>query len=109
MFDSRYYRDRFVYELEEVNYKAMVEMNIRRGECYIYVPDLQNPGDYAIYRRKFKNSPIKRERIVTLKSFLEERGYTDNDFKNPIGRTKKIVNELDKINIVEKEKTYIKK
>ena len=36
MFDSHYYRDRRVYTLEGSEYKAMIELNLRRNECYVF-------------------------------------------------------------------------
>lgn len=109
MFDSHYYRNRRVYTLEGSEYKAMVELNFRRKEYYVFLPSEEKPGDYDIYLRKFDRKPLDPNRVEYLGNFLIGYGYTDMDFINPIGRTKKIVNELDKINKLEKEKTKVKK
>ena len=77
---------------------------MRRRECYIFVPDPQIPGDYAGFLREFDKDPLDIEKLIPLKEFLSDTGYTDTDFKNPIGRTKKIVNAIDKINSIEKVK-----
>lgn len=109
MFDSHYYRDRRVYTLEGSEYKAMIELNLRRNECYVFLPSEEKTGDYDIVLRKLDRKPLDPNRVEYLSNFLIDNGYTDMDFINPIGRTKKIVNELDKINKLEKEKTKVKK
>lgn len=106
MFDSNYYKNRIVYTLEDSDYKAMVELNLRRRECYVFLPSEEKPGDYDIYLRKFDRKPLDPNRVEYLSNFLIDNGYTDMDFINPIGRTKKIVNALDKINMSKKEKTW---
>lgn len=109
MFDSHYYKNRRVYTLEGSEYKAMIELNLRRNECYVFLPSEEKPGDYDIYLRKLDRKPLDPNRVEYLSNFLIDNGYTDMDFINPIGRTKKMVNELDKINKLEKEKTKVKK
>lgn len=108
MFDSKYYKGRYAYRLEGSDYKAMIEMNTRRNECYVYVPDAEKPGDYAIYLRKLNKNPLDSERIESLGELLESHGFTDLDFANPFGRTKKIVNTLDVINQLKQDKTKAK-
>ena len=109
MFDTHYYKNRRVYTLEGSEYKAMVELNLGRNECYVFLPKEKNPSDYVIVLRKLDRKPLDPNRVENLGNFLIDYGYTDIDFINPIGRTKKIVNELDKINKLEKEKTKVKK
>lgn len=109
MFDSHYYKNRIVYTLEDSDYKAMVELNLGRRECFVFLPSEEKPGDYDIYLRKFNRKPLDPNRVENLGDFLIGYGYTDMDFINPFGRTKKIVNELDKINKLEIEKTKVKK
>lgn len=109
MFDSHYYKNRRVYTLEGSEYKAMIELNLGRKECYVFLPNEKKTGDYDIYLRKFDRKPLDPNRVEYLSNFLIDNGYADMDFINPIGRTKKIVNELDKINKLEKEKTKVKK
>ena len=108
MFDSSYYKNRFVYRFENDEYKAMIELNKSRGEYYIYLPDIEKPGDYAIYLRKLKTRPLNPERIESLEDVLSSHGFTDRDFINPFGRTRKIVNVLDVINKLQKENSKIK-
>ena len=105
MFNSKYYKNRFVYRLENNNYKAMIEVNKGRGEYYIFLPTDEITDDYAIYLRKFKTKPLDPERIESLKDVLSSHGFTDRDFLNPFGRTKKIVNVLDAINKLQHNKT----
>lgn len=109
MFDSKYYKKRYIYPLEDNGYRAMIEIVPRIHEYFIYLPDNEKEGEYAIYSRDLDKRHLEFEKLIPLKAFLIENGYTDTDFANPFRRTKKIVNELDKINIAEKEKTYIKK
>ena len=105
----KYYKRRFIYPLENSGYRAMIEMNPIRCECYIYLPDEEKEGDYAIYRRKLYNRGIEFEKAIPLKVFLIENGYTDSEFANPFGRTRKLVNEIDKVNTLERGKSYVKK
>ena len=37
----------------------------------------------------------KKYNVVTLKTYLEQHGYSDEEFKNPFNRTKKIVKTID--------------
>lgn len=109
MFDSHYYKNRRVYRLEGSECKAMIELNLGRNECYVFLPSEEKLGDYDIYLRKLDKKPLDPNRVEYLSNFLIGYGYTDSEFINPFGRTKKIVNELDKINKLEKEKTKVKK
>ena len=106
MFDSHYYKNRRVYTLEGSEYKAMIELNLGRKEYYVFLPSEEKPGDYDIYLREFDRKPLDPNRVEYLSNFLIGYGYTDMDFINPFGRTKKIVNALDKINKSKKEKTW---
>lgn len=104
MFDSSYYKKRIVYKLEADDYKAMIELNYSRKECYVFLPDEEKPGDYAIYLRSLENKPLDHNRVVgSLGSYLASCGYNDFDFANPFGRTKKVVNTLEYINQIEKD------
>lgn len=106
MFSTHYYNDRILYRLEGSEYKAMMELNLRRCECFVYLPSEEKPGNYDIVLRKLVTKPLDPNRVENLGNFLIDYGYTDMDFINPIGRTKKIVNALDKINKSKKEKTW---
>lgn len=106
MFDSQYYKNRRIYRLEGSEYKAMIELNLRRNECYVFLPSEEKPGDYDIYLRKLDRKPLDPNRVEYLSNFLIGYGYSDSEFINPFGRTKKIVNELDKINKSKKERTW---
>ena len=110
MFNSRYYKNRFVYELEN-GYKAMIELNGARREYYYFLPNDDEKIGYDILIRKFDKKPINYEKIQPLGVRLEEYGFTDKDFSNPFGRTRKIVQVLDAINELEMkiQKTKIKK
>lgn len=109
MFKSNYYKRRYVYELEN-GYKAMIELNNARREYYVFLPEPEITDDYAIYLRKYETKPINPEKLESLGGLLEKHGFSDIDFINPFGRTKKIVKVLDIINKLEKEevKTKIK-
>jgi len=111
MFDSKYYKTRFIYQLEGSEYKALVEPNYHRNEVFVFLPDEQKQGEYLICLRKLHKKPLDSDRMIALDSFLLENGYTDLDFVNPFNRTKKIVQVLDVINNLEKttEKIKIKK
>lgn len=109
MFDSKYYKNRYIYPLEGTGYRAMIEIVPRIRECFIFVPDLEKEGEYAIYSRKLENNGVDFEKLIPLKSFLIENGYTDEDFTNPFRRTKRLVNEIHKINTLERGKSYVKK
>lgn len=109
MFKSNYYKNRFVYQLEK-DYKAMIELNNSRREYYVFLPMNEEVSDYAICLRKYDTKPIDPEKLESLGTLLQKHGFTDFDFVNPFGRTKKIVQVLDIINTLEKnnEKTKIK-
>lgn len=110
MFDSRYYRNRYIYELE-TGYKAMIELNRSRGEYYCYLPNENDKYGYDIILRKFRKKQLDVEKIESLSSLLSKHGFTDRDFINPIGRTRKLVSTIDVINTIEmkEKKTMIKK
>ena len=103
MFDSSYYKKRIIYRLEKSDYKAMIELNPGRRECYVFLPNDQKKGDYIIGLRDLDEKPLDPSRVEYLGAFLTSYGYTDYNFTNPFNRTKKIVNLLDQINSVEKE------
>lgn len=108
MFNSKYYKKRYAYELEN-GYKAMIELNNSRKEYYIFLPEHEITDDYGIYLRKFETKPINPEKLESLGGLLQKHGFTDMDFINPFGRTRKIVQVLDIINNLEKDKTIVKK
>ena len=109
MFNSKYFKTRFIYELEETGYKVLMEPNYKRRECFVFIPDAEKEGNYLIYLRKLDKKPLDSKRIYALDEFLLSYGYSDYDFINPFNRTKKLVQELDKINNLEKDKAKIKK
>lgn len=105
----KYFENRFIYKLESSNYLAMCEPNYRRNECYIYVPNEDKNNYYIILRDLYKH-PLDEKRIMSLTEVLNEYSFYENDFLNPITRTKKVVQTLDVINEFEKKKkVYTKK
>lgn len=110
MFDAKYYRNRYIYELEN-GYKAMVELNRSRGEYYCFLPNEDDKYGYDIVLRKFAKRPLDVEKIESLSGLLLKHGFTDRDFANPFGRTRKLVTTIDVINEIEMRanKTKIKK
>ena len=66
---------------------------------------------YDIILRKFAKKPLDVEKIESLSGLLLDYGFTDKDFINPIGRTRKLVITIDVINEIEMKtnKTMIKK
>ena len=108
MFNSNYYNTRFIYTLEGSEYKALVEPNYKRREVFVFLPSEEKEGDYDIYLRKLDKKPLDNMRISSLSETLLSHGFTDKDFINPFNRTKKIVNTLDVINTLEKNKSKTK-
>ena len=55
--------------------------------------------------------PINKEKLESLGTFLESHGFSDKDFINPFGRTRKLVTVIDVINEIEMKtcKTKVKK
>lgn len=111
MFNSKFFRKKFVYTLEGSEYKALAETDLRRGDCYIFLPEKEITDGYGIYLRKLNRKPLDIDRIESLGDILEKHGFTDRDFINPFGRIEKIVNALHQINEMEKtnDKVKIKK
>ena len=111
MLNSNYFNKRFIYTLEGTEYKALVEPNYGRREVFVFLPDEEKEGDYAIYLRKLDKKPLDKTRITSLSETLISHGFKDSDFINPFNRTKKIVQVLDVINELEKraQKTKTKK
>lgn len=99
----KYFENRFIYKLEGSNYLAMCEPNYRRNECYVYVPN-EDKSDYYIILRNLYKQPLDNERIISLTSVLNEYGFNEKDFINPLSRTKNVVKTLDVINELEKKK-----
>jgi len=109
MLNSNYFNKRFIYTLEETEYKALVEPNYGRREVYVFLPDEEKEGEYAIYLRKLDKKPLDKNRISSLSETLLSYGFDDSDFINPFNRTKKVVQVLDVINELEKRKEKTKK
>ena len=107
MFDSRYYKNRYVYELEN-GYKAMIELNLFREEYYYYLPNNDSKYGYDIFLRKLSKKPLQPEKMESLSIFLKTNGYTDRDFANPFKRTKRIIDSIDVINRLDRKKTKTK-
>ena len=89
----------------------MIELNLSRGEYYYYLPNENEKFGYDICLRKLREKPLNVEKIESLSGLLLKHGFTDRDFINPIGRTRKLVTTIDVINEIEMktEKTRIKK
>ena len=103
MFGSRYYRGKFIYENNGKLF--LFEFNVGRNEAYILSIDENNDVDIRL--RSLFNNPIRdNEVLIPLSIYLMNNGYTDNDFRNPFTRTKKILDELKEKN---KEKVLTKK
>ena len=107
MFDSKYYKNRYIYELEN-GYKAMIELNLHRCEYFYFLPNNESKDGYDIFLRKLRKNPLQPEKIESLGTFLETNGYTDKDFASPFKRTKKIVSAIDLINKLDRAKTKTK-
>ena len=110
MFDSCYYKRKYIYELED-GYKCMIELNPSRREYYYFLPSKDAKEGYDIFLRNVDQKPINPDKIESLGKLLQKHGFTDRDFANPFGRTRKLVTVIDVINELQKktEKTKIKK
>jgi hypothetical protein len=51
----------------------------------------------------------KPENLINLSTFLEQNGYSKDDFKNPFGRTKRIISVINTVNEKNKPKVKEKK
>ena len=105
MFDSKYYKKRFVY-LYETGDLTLLEMNWVRNEAYIFSINKEDESKIDIRVRELEYRPLIDENLTPLKDFLIEYGYTKEDFSNKLTRTNKIIHELHKIG---KEKSKVLK
>lgn len=109
MFDSRYYKKKFVCVSEDGKYTLCDVSDTLDGKEYCkYVPDEDKPGEYGIYLLRNPKETFKNCHITPLRTFLKNKGYTDKDFINPFCRTKRIVNEIASINIINQNKNKVK-
>lgn len=105
MFDSRYYNKKFICTNEDgIHILCDISDTLDGKEYYKYIPDQEKKGNYAIYLLRDPKESFKYCHITPLRTFLADKGYTDDDFRNPFNRTKKIVNEIDIINQINKPK-----
>lgn len=110
MFRGRYYMNKFVFiDADGVN--TLYEISERTdGREYVrFVPDEEKSGEVAMYLVRDPKKTFDGGVKVPLGLFLEQKGYSNDDFKNPFGRTKRIVEEIRKINGIEKPKVKGKK
>ena len=108
MFDSKYYKKRFVYK-HDTGDLSLLEMNYSRKEAYIFLVDKEDSSKIDIYLRRLDYNPIEVENLIPLKDFLIQHGYSNEEFSNRLTRTRKIINEIDKINESKEEEKVLKK
>ncbi len=94
MFDSKYFKLKKVYTNENGG-SILFDKNITFDglEYFFYVYD-KDEDNVAIYIGD-EEFDEKEYNVVTLKTYLEQNGYSDEEFKNPFNRTKKIVKTID--------------
>lgn len=99
MFKGNYYRNKFIFTKDGLHTLIDMSITLDGTEYYKYCIDENKPNDYAIYLLSNPSAFFEDGEKTALSLFLAENGYTEKDFSNLFGRTKKIVNEIDKINI----------
>ena len=94
MYDSKYIKLKKVYTNENGG-SILFDKNITFDglEYFFYVYD-KDEDNVAIYIGD-EEFDEKEYNVVTLKTYLEQHGYSDEEFKNPFNRTKKIVKTID--------------
>ena len=92
MFDSRYYKNKFVYT-DGQGHLALLEPHYDIREAYSMTLKEDDPSqiEYRVLRMPYdlKSTP--------LGIFLIEHNYSPSDFRNPFTRTFRIVSELHAI------------
>lgn len=100
MFNSRYYKNNYVFTSEENEY-TFFELNKLKGEYYEHHYYHNNSGnlEHAIILRNMNYYSSQNGTIDTLQDFLINHNFDEKEFQNPFTRTRKIALVLDRMNI----------
>jgi len=100
MFDTKYYKSKLVIT-DKNNQSTLLEKHATYDnlEYYLYVPTI-NGSKYEVYVRQGDNLNLDDYSVKPLGLFLQDQGYNESDFSNPFTRTKKIVREIEKLNLI---------
>lgn len=102
MFDKLYFKNKYVFIEEGQHYMVDFVNSINDPAALIYKVAPEDSNNYAIYERLIEYKPIYKDEIMPLSEFLISKNVELEKFRNPIGRTNKIVHELERINEVER-------
>lgn len=102
MFEQRYYQNKYIH-IDINGTLNLYEANITSDGVEFFMYSKTDNG-YNIYLKDTKHFLHLNGSVVSLKDFLINNGYTPTSFINPLGRTKKILNEINKINELNKPK-----